>query len=221
MKRFFVISLKDLAFEKEDLNVPFSENRLIIGTLSRIVTNAIFLSHSLRKDVFIRIFIEKPISHIIQINSSTIRYLGPELRSLSSLLLKAKKKFQEALENNYFASNDWLETNPGFFVKLTNNPFQDLPIEEESPIPLVHIISDRNKKDTQEKELSLDEIDRLIPKLSENSDTFILSLSLCSISFSLDLLNHQDFKLTKITVSNKIDLARITTIINLILDKNE
>ena len=60
MQRFFVITLTELNFEKKDLNVPFSEDRLNIGKLSRIVTNAIFLSHSLRENVFIRIFVEKP-----------------------------------------------------------------------------------------------------------------------------------------------------------------
>ena len=62
MQRIFVISLTELDYEKKDLNVSFSENRHSIGLLSRIVTNAIFLSHSLREKVIIRIFIEKPVS---------------------------------------------------------------------------------------------------------------------------------------------------------------
>ena len=135
MQRIFVISLLELNYEKKDLNVSFSENRLSIGLLSRIVTNAIFLSHSLREKVIIRIFIEKPVSHIVQIDSATIRYLGPELRSLASLLLKAKKKFLEAFSNNYFPNNIWFEANPGLFIRLADNPFQDLSTKANTPIP--------------------------------------------------------------------------------------
>ena len=219
MQRFFIISLTDLDFEKMDLNIPFSEKRLVIGKLSRIVTNAIFLSHSLREDIFIRIFVEKPVSHIIQINSSTIRYLGPELRSLASLILKAKKKFQEAMENNYFKTNDWLETNPGFFIKLANNPFQNLPITGDLSSHLVHVILDDKNKNSEVKKYSLKELDLLIHKLSLNGAAFILSMALTTNTNILDSLNDQNFVVTKIRVSKKLDLARLTTIVNLILDK--
>lgn len=220
MQRIFVISLTELNYEKKDLNVPFSENRLSIGLLSRIVTSAIFLSHSLREKVIIRIFIEKPVSHIIQIDSTTIRYLGPELRSLASLLLKAKKKFLEVFSNNYFTNNVWFEANPGLFIRLANNPFQDLPVKANTPIPLVSITLDNNHKKPDIKNITLKEFEHLIITLSENKNAFILYFPFISEHLSKIPLNSQDFIINSIAISQKIDLARITNIVNIILDVN-
>ena len=220
MQRIFVISLIELNYEKKDLNVSYSENRHSIGLLSRIVTNAIFLSHSLREKVIIRIFIEKPVSHIIQIDSATIRYLGPELRSLASLLLKAKKKFLEAFSNNYFANNVWFEANPGLFIRLASNPFEDLSVKANTPIPLVSIASDNNQKEPDVKSVILKEFEYLIMTLSEKKDAFIVYMSLIPELLSKIPLNTQDFIITSIAISQKIDLARVTNIVNIILDGN-
>lgn len=222
MQRIFVISLPELTYEKKDLNVSFSENRLSIGLLSRIVTNAIFLSHSLREKVVIRIFIEKPVSHIVQIDSATIRYLGPELRSLASLLLKAKKKFLEAFSNNYFTNNVWFEANPGLFIRLTDNPFQDLSAKANTPIPLVSVPLDSNHKKPEDvKSITLKEFEHLIKTLSENKSAFILYLPFISEHLSKIPLNSQEFIINNIAISQKIDLARLTNIVNIILDENK
>ncbi len=221
MQRIFVISLPELTYEKKDLNVSFSENRLSIGLLSRIVTNAIFLSHSLREKVVIRIFIEKPVSHIVQIDSATIRYLGPELRSLASLLLKAKKKFLEAFSNNYFTNNIWFEANPGLFIRLADNPFQDLSTKANTPIPLVSVSLDSNhKKPENVKSVTLKEFEHLMKTLSENKNAFILYLPFISEHLSKIPLSSRDFIITSIEISQKIDLARLTNIVNIILDEN-
>jgi len=220
MQRIFVISLTELNYEKQDLNVSFSENRRSIGLLSRIVTNAIFLSHSLREEVIIRIFIEKPVSHIIQIDSATIRYLGPELRSLASLLLKAKKKFLEAFYNKYFANNVWFEANPGLFIRLANNPFEDLSVKASTLIPLISVALDNNHKNPDVKSITLKEFEHLIVTLSENKNTFIVSYSFISGHLSKIPLNSQDFIINRVVVSQKIDLARLTNIVNIILDEN-
>jgi tRNA pseudouridine-54 N-methylase len=220
MQRLFVISLTELDFEKKDLNVPFSEKRLTIGYLARIITNTIFLSHSLREKVIIRVFIEKPISHIIQIDSTTIRYLGPELRSLASLILKSKKKFHEALANNYFINNTWLETNPGFFIRLATNPFQDLSIQVNSQNPLVYLISDVNSKTSDIESYTLKDFEKLILSLSENRSAFVIYLPLISEQISKIPVDSQDFIIRKIDISEKIDYARLTNIVNIILDKS-
>lgn len=221
MQRIFVISLTELNYEKQDLNVSSSENRQSIGLLSRIVTNAIFLSHSLREKVIIRIYIEKPVSHIIQIDSATIRYLGPELRSLASLLLKAKKKFLEAFSNNYFTNNVWFEANPGLFIRLASNPFEDLSVKASDPIPLVSIALDNNQKEPDVKSVTMKEFEHLIMTLSENKNTFIVSFSLIPEQPTQIPLNTQDFVITSIAISQKIDLARVTNIVNIILDGNK
>ncbi|MCK5158773.1 MAG: hypothetical protein KAR08_06430, partial [Candidatus Heimdallarchaeota archaeon] len=205
----------------KDLNVSFSENRLSIGLLSRIVTNAIFLSHSLREKVVIRIFIEKPVSHIIQIDSATIRYLGPELRSLASLLLKAKKKFLEALSINYFTNNVWFEANPGLFIRLASNPFEDLSVKASTPIPLVSIALDNNNENPDVKSITLKEFEHLIMTLSEKKNAFIVYLSLIPKQLSKIPLNTQDYIITSVAISQKIDLARLTNIVNIILDRNK
>lgn len=221
MQRIFVISLPELNYEKKDLNVSFSENRFSIGLLSRIVTNAIFLSHSLREKVVIRIFIEKPVSHIVQIDSATIRYLGPELRSLASLLLKAKKKFLEAFSNNYFTNNIWFEANPGLLIRLADNPFQDLSTKTNTPIPLVSVSLDSNhKKPENVKSVTLKEFEHLMKTFSENKNAFILYLPFISEHLSKIPLSSQDFIITSIEISQKIDLARLTNIVNIILDEN-
>ncbi len=221
MQRIFVISLTELNYEKKDLNVSSSEYRRSIGLLSRIVTNAIFLSHSLREKVIIRIFIEKPVSHIIQIDSATIRYLGPELRSLASLLLKAKKKFLEALSNNYFTNNVWFEANPGLFIRLASNPFEDLSVKASTPIPLVSIALDNNNENPDVKSITLKEFEHLIMTLSEKKNAFIVYLSLIPKQLSKIPLNTQDYIITSVAISQKIDLARLTNIVNIILDGNK
>ena len=221
MQRIFVISLTELNYEKKDLNVSSSEYRRSIGLLSRIVTNAIFLSHSLREKVIIRIFIEKPVSHIIQIDSATIRYLGPELRSLASLLLKAKKKFLEALSNNYFTNNVWFEANPGLFIRLASNPFEDLSVKASTPIPLVSIALDNNNENPDVKSITLKEFEHLIMTLSEKKNAFIVYLSLIPKQLSKIPLNTQDYIITSVAISQKIDLARLTNIVNIILDRNK
>ena len=221
MQRIFVISLTELNYEKKDLNVSSSEDRRSIGLLSRIVTNAIFLSHSLREKVIIRIFIEKPVSHIIQIDSATIRYLGPELRSLASLLLKAKKKFLEALSINYFTNNVWFEANPGLFIRLASNPFEDLSVKASTPIPLVSIALDNNNENPDVKSITLKEFEHLIMTLSEKKNAFIVYLSLIPKQLSKIPLNTQDYIITSVAISQKIDLARLTNIVNIILDRNK
>ncbi|MCK5299066.1 MAG: hypothetical protein KAJ76_09180 [Candidatus Heimdallarchaeota archaeon] len=221
MQRIFVISLTELNYEKKDLNVSSSEYRRSIGLLSRIVTNAIFLSHSLREKVIIRIFIEKPVSHIIQIDSATIRYLGPELRSLASLLLKAKKKFLEALSINYFTNNVWFEANPGLFIRLASNPFEDLSVKASTPIPLVSIALDNNNENPDVKSITLKEFEHLIMTLSEKKNAFIVYLSLIPKQLSKIPLNTQDYIITSVAISQKIDLARLTNIVNIILDGNK
>lgn len=221
MQRIFVISLTELNYEKKDLNVSFSENRRSIGLLSRIVTNAIFLSHSLREKVIIRIFIEKPVSHIIQIDSATIRYLGPELRSLASLLLKAKKKFLEAFSNKYFTSNVWFEANPGLFIRLASNPFEDLSVKASPPNPIVSIALDNNNENPNVNSVTLKEFEHLIMTLSENKNAFIVYFSLIPEQLSKISLNTQDFIITSVIISQKIDLARVTNIVNIILDGNK
>ncbi|MCK5045619.1 MAG: hypothetical protein KAS22_03500 [Candidatus Heimdallarchaeota archaeon] len=221
MQRIFVISLTELNYEKKDLNVSSSEYRRSIGLLSRIVTNAIFLSHSLREKVIIRIFIEKPVSHIIQIDSATIRYLGPELRSLASLLLKAKKKFLEALSINYFTNNVWFEANPGLFIRLASNPFEDLSVKASTPIPLVSIALDNNNENPDVKSITLKEFEHLIMTLSEKKNAFIVYLSLIPKQLSKIPLNTQDYIITSVAISQKIDLARLTNIVNIILDRNK
>ncbi|NHJ33472.1 MAG: hypothetical protein FK732_11485 [Asgard group archaeon] len=220
MQRLFVISLTEIDYEKKDLNVPFSEKRLIVGQLSRIITNAIFLSHSLRENITIRIFVEKPISHLIQIDSATIRYLGPELRSFASILLKTKKKFSEALTNNHFTNNTWLEANPGFFIRLVDNPFQDLTLQADEPIPLVCLISSKKHKDLEVESYTLKNFEKLVLTLSRNKNAFFIHLPLTSDQYSRIPENSQKFTIRKIAISNEIDLARLTNIINIILDKN-
>ncbi|NPE09265.1 MAG: hypothetical protein GNW80_13350 [Asgard group archaeon] len=220
MQRIFVISLTELTYEKKDLNVSFSENRLSIGLLSRIVTNAIFLSHSLREKVIIRIFIEKPVSHIIQIDSATIRYLGPELRSLASLILKAKKKFLEVFSNNYFTNNIWFEANPGLFIRLASNPLQDLSVKAKTPIPLVSVALDNNHINPDARSVTLKEFVHLIKTLSENKNAFIVYFSFIPEHLSKIPLNSQDFLINSVVISQKIDLARLTNIVNIILDEN-
>lgn len=220
MQRIFVISLTELNYEKKDLNVSFSENRHSIGLLSRIVTNAIFLSHSLREKVIIRIFIEKPVSHIIQIDSATIRYLGPELRSLASLLLKAKKKFLEAFSNKYFTNNIWFEANPGLFIRLADTPFQDLSVKANTPIPLVSITLDNDRKKSDVKSVTLKEFEQLIIPLSKNRNAFIVYFSFIPEHLSKIPLNTQDFLVKSVAITQKIDLARLANIVNIILDEN-
>lgn len=146
MYRIFLIKVQKFNYEKKDLNVPFSDKRINIGVLSRMVTNAIFLSHSLREKVIVRVLIEEPVPHIIQIQTNKIRYLGPDERSLASIILKTERKIVE--QKNDSLNNHWFQPNPGLFVKITNDWLIDLEPYLNEPVGLIQFnynsqISDR------------------------------------------------------------------------------
>ncbi|MBN1328983.1 MAG: hypothetical protein JXA54_05875 [Candidatus Heimdallarchaeota archaeon] len=218
MKRNFLFILPDLDYQKNDLNVKESTSRLIIGQLARIITNTLFLSHSLRKEILILILVLMPKPHLYKISSESIRYLGPELRSSASIFLKTEKFIQEKLlvdEKQIFEK--WFEPNPGLFVKLTNLSFTDF---DEN----MHFIYIEPSNTSESQYMPLQRFDEFIITNYSNilARTFFV-FSLIEDFSILQIFNLKCYEknFVKINLANEISLPNISTIINLIIDKIE
>jgi len=221
--RIFLIKVQKFNYEKKDLNVPFSQKRIIIGFLSRMVTNAIFLSHSLRAKVIVRLAIKEPVPHIIQIQTDKIRYLGPDERSFASIILKAERKILEQISNSQ--NNHWFQPNPGLFAKITDDLLIDLNSYLNEPIGLIQFdynstIRDNISRDATD--FSYEDFERKINNLQEmyNSNIFIFNFEKEATDLPEPLLAlrsaHHNVKIPKL-----LNPPKLVGIINIILDKRK
>ena len=227
MIRIFTFSVPQLKFLKRDLNISSSLNRRIIGKLARIITNTIFLSHSLRNNTIIRIFVDEPFQHVYEINSKKIRYLGPELRSFASLVRKSENKLLE-MGLDQFKSRDWYQTNPGLFCKFSSTPFIDL--DKKIKKPIFFLKQTIYKKSDNEQKLfdNLVALENHILNSKKKYNTFIYSTQI-EFDDSKNLHKLSDYFLEKnipsdlfsIQLQRNYDVANIVSIINLILDEKE
>jgi len=216
LHRIFLIKIDEFTFEKKDLNIPFTEKRRNIGTLSGIITNAIFLSHSLRENVIVRLLIKKPMQHIIQIQTDKIRYLGPEERSLASIILKAERKILENYDTSF--RDKWFQPNPGLFACITDNWYFDLDQYISEPIGIIQF----TETDNTNKEFSAIQFEQIILASREknNSSIYFFDLTCSDKELELQPLNlksvlHQE-KIAKVP-----SLPKLIGLINIILDKKE
>jgi hypothetical protein len=211
--RTFIFCVKELDYQKGDLSIPHSNKRAIIGILSRMITNAIFLSHKLRQRVKIRIFVIKPIPHLYEIKSESIRYLGPDLRSSASLLLKGEhflneKRNLEKIDKQIV----WYEPNPGLFLSITDDPFINL-----SKNSMIFYFSKlEENKATMEHSISLVDLEELIQQHKPLLFLFDQGINI----FNNQLFSEcfQNYTIKKISLLNSISFPSIITTINLILD---
>lgn len=221
MYRIFLIKVQKLNYEKKDLNVPFSQKRVNIGVLSRMVTNAIFLSHALREKAIVRIAIEEPVAHIIQIQTDKIRYLGPDERSFASIILKAERKIMEQKSN---PQNDrWFQPNPGLFAKITSDWLIDLDQYLNEPVGLIHFSYNHTIKDGLSQELtnfSFRSFEEKINNFQElfNSNVFVFNFTKEDTkrfepSLALNVTHHH------IKINKSHNPPKLVGIINIILDK--
>ncbi len=215
MNRTFIFCIQGLNYQKSDLSIPYSNNRIIIGTLSRMITNAIFLSHKIRQNITIRIFILQPKPHLYEIKSESIRYLGPDLRSSASLLLKGE---QYLFENQKKMINNkqliWYEPNPGLFLCIINNPFIELDIRKTSK---VFYFTNKNFDVLSNKSnISLKTFNELLQQYKPQIFCFNFGLDISNNHFNLDFLKEKH--LEKINLINQISFPTLVSIINLLLD---
>jgi hypothetical protein len=211
--RTFIFCVKELDYQKGDLSIPHSNKRAIIGNLSRMITNAIFLSHKLRQRVTIRIFVLKPMPHLYEIKSESIRYLGPDLRSSASLLLKGEHFLNEKL--NLEKNNKqiiWYEPNPGLFLSITDDPFINLNKKS-----IVFYFSNlEENKSAMEYNISLVDLEELIQQQKPSLFLFDLGLNISNNQLFSECF--QNYTIKKISLLNSISFPSIVSIINLILD---
>ncbi|NHJ87224.1 MAG: hypothetical protein FK734_17300 [Asgard group archaeon] len=226
MKRIFSFVIPSLNYSKNDLNIPSSPNRLIIGTLSRMVTNAIFLSHALRDNLIIRILVLEPVPHLYHISNEKIRYLGPGLRSLASILLKAEKYL---LENDKLAHN-WLEPNPGLFVIKNYDIYFDLAKDIEEPMICINIENKTYEKQQTQKEkdylilknYSLSDIEYYLKTIKGKWNTILIILSMLDSPLNyVDYFKEDSENNIVIQLKDEISNPKIVSIMNLILDDIE
>jgi len=217
LQRIFVYFIPELSFEKKDLNVASSPNRTLIGTLSRAITNTIFLSHALRENIIIRIFVQKDVPHIFQIKSDSIRYLGPEERSFASICRKAERFFNERLAEG-MNEEHWYEPNPGFFLRKTDNPFIDLDQTLSKPVSILKLQAITNEK-------TLSNFEETLLKSTKEISSLIVPfvISTKNDQIQINVLDHATFEYQLISAKLKLeyDIPKLVSIVNLILDKNE
>ena len=217
MQRVFVYFLSELSYEKKDLNVPSSPNRTLIGTLSRTITNTIFLSHALRENIIIRIFVQKDVPHIYQISSDSIRYLGPEERSFASICRKAERFLKDKIAEG-IDEQKWYKPNPGFFLRKSDNPYVDIDQLLAKPVAFLNLQSPTD-------EITLNSFEELLLKNTKDISSLIIPLIISSDNNPIQS-NVQDmisFEHQKINAKLKLnyDIPKLASIVNLILDKKE
>ncbi|NHJ04147.1 MAG: hypothetical protein EAX90_04945 [Candidatus Heimdallarchaeota archaeon] len=227
MKRIFLFTVPELNYQKKDLNVPNSDNRYYIGQLSRMITNAIFLSHSLRENVIIRVFVYNEISHVIEIRSESIRYLGPEERSSASIFLKV----EEYVRKNFPLQikeypNYWLEPNPGVKLKITQDCFENLIDTESKNVKYIQLIKKIEENETSQKFL-LKKFEYLLQNSEKKYDIIIIHINISqnNVSSNFDLQKiignkNRDWDFSSLNISHYLDNSKLVGLSNLILDKN-
>ncbi|HUU79415.1 MAG TPA: hypothetical protein VMX55_13800 [candidate division Zixibacteria bacterium] len=227
MKRVFLFTVPELNYQKKDLNVPNSENRYYIGQLSRMITNAIFLSHSLRENVIIRIFVYNEVSHLIEIRSESIRYLGPEERSSASIL----RKVEEFVRNNFSTQikehpNYWFEPNPGIKLKITQNCFENLIDAKTKKIKFIQLVKKIEEKEIPNK-LPLRKFEFLLLNSEKKYDIIIIHIDINQYKVTSDLLQEKindnknsEWDFTSLNISHNSDNSKLVGLFNLILDQN-
>lgn len=109
----FLLYVENISkFSKSDINegkIPPDVNAICL-----CIKNVFCLSYSIRKHNIFFIYV---INHnfMIKFEGKTLRYLGPDERSQSLLLMKALNRFDEKIifENK----NNWIQSTPGIFIK--------------------------------------------------------------------------------------------------------
>ena len=223
MRRIFIFTIPSLNYLKSDLNIVYSENRKYIGQIARMITNAIFLSHSLREKVIIRILVKEPTPHLFEIKSESIRYLGPELRSSASILRKAEKYLLEKSKNKSDDIDNWFQPNPGLFVRITDNILIDLENELENSHILLFKSQDSKDLSNQPEKSQLFVLENLIRINNLNKDSFLFIIPLYEQfinDFIPELVNYEN-NATVLPIENRLSYPNLVSIINLIIDKIE
>ncbi len=156
MRAYLVVSHK---FQGEiNLNDLPGSGR--IDVICRGINAAIFLSHTIRKDVIFLAYFSK-LNALLKIDASRVRYLNPDERSTAALIRNAVIKL----------SDHEVQTSPGFFIKKATftETLQEagslgklLYLREDGkdiqsisiPKNVVFILSDNvNMRDEEEKEI--------------------------------------------------------------------
>ncbi|MCS3924519.1 tRNA (pseudouridine(54)-N(1))-methyltransferase TrmY [Methanosalsum natronophilum] len=114
MRDFLIIGNRALTSPDFSLNdLPGSAGRMDV--LCRCINSALFLSHDMRRDVQIHLFLQGPPNPgiAIRFNGSELKYLNPDERSAASLIKKA-------LNKDIMDGNLELESTPGVWVRKTS-----------------------------------------------------------------------------------------------------
>jgi hypothetical protein len=102
-------SISDYSKKDIDLgNTPIDVYRLI-----SCIREAFCLSYALRKENNIFFYVEKDYS-LIKFEGKELRYMGPDERSETLLLVKALEKIKNT---NMNVTNEWRKSTPGIFIR--------------------------------------------------------------------------------------------------------
>ncbi|MHA1628806.1 MAG: hypothetical protein ACTSXO_09060 [Candidatus Heimdallarchaeota archaeon] len=223
MERVFLFLLPELHFTKSDLNISNSSKRPVIGTLARMITNAIFLSHSLREELTIQIFIEKPESHIFTIQSNTIRYLGPELRSSGSILLKAEDAVKKKIESELFADQEWFQPHRGLLARFQQKPLDNFIAQVKSFHCFIFHKEGTSFPFDLPSSNFFNGLEELLKRHANACEMlfFVFSLGQLSLEKLLAPVLGEKQRITTISLTQNLDFPQAINIINVILDQFE
>ncbi len=126
MRAFLVIAHKFSG----DVNLNDLPGSGRIDVVARCINAAIFLSHSIRRDVLFFAFFPK-LGMRIKIDASRVRYLNPDERSTAALIRNAIL---------YFSPDREVPASPGFYIKSSS--LEEVLDELESVGPIYHLRED-------------------------------------------------------------------------------
>ena len=113
----FLLIVEDISkYSKSEINE--GKTPPDVYTICSCIRNVFCLSYSIRKQNVFFIYVIKN-NLIIKFEGKTLKYLGPDERSQSLLLMKALNRLDEKI---YRENNDkWLQSSPGIFIKKLNS----------------------------------------------------------------------------------------------------
>ncbi len=174
MRIFFLISHKFSG----NINLNDLPGSGRIDVVARCINSAIFLSHSIRKDILFYVFFPK-IEILLKIDSSRVKYLNPDERSTGALIRNAIVKM-----------NKEGETSPGFFIKRER--FEE-SLEEIHPLGKIYYLRE-DGKDIRDMKFDRNSIfilsDSVNPTKDEEKKIMDISHDIISVSPKIILASH-------------------------------
>jgi tRNA (pseudouridine54-N1)-methyltransferase len=92
--RYFILPFEESSIRDDKNKIDKGEISEKLNLISDCIRSSLFLSHNIRKDASIILFDFKK-EYLISISGNNLKYMGPDSRSISIILLKAFRRLNE------------------------------------------------------------------------------------------------------------------------------